>query len=843
MHCLQHQRIQRLLITLPLVVGLTFTSFTEVSAFDWEGRLERELKGLHSPAAMTRRWAVLRLSRFPANQVKQHILEALRDGSAVVQLAAAETAAQLRIQEATPILTRWLSHWDNQLREAAAQYLAPIGGPKVTQTLLRSLVDPEPKVRRQIITALGALADRRAVLPIIARLDDPNIEVRTSAVQVLAAFLDRRAVIPLMARLSDPSSRIRQAVVLALAELGDPRSAPAITRLLRDPNEKVVRVALDALGKLRYPGAVEPMIEIFQTGHKRYRGRAAGALATLGTDLAMSTLLKALSRPNLRTAAKAALSAATQQKPEHLNGLLSDPRTPRHVALIAVEIARNTRLRAAVPHLIEELRRGRLPQLLIVEALGRIGDPRAQRPLLGLLSEAEPELKLATLKALKPTLDPRAAEPLLACLRDHSSELRQITISYLGELRAKVATAPLSRIAKQATGAEANAATAALARIADPRSIPTLIKLLGHRSNRIRRLVVVAFGRIKVPSGNIDALVRVCKRRGGRARVSCIHALGAALRGRSHSGALAYLSNTLKLQTPNVVLATLDALAAQRHASIAPLLLNRLPKVHSPLIKAGLVSVLGTHASGSQRALPVLLALLHDTDGRVAAAAAWALAKLRIPAAARGLAKATQSPHWATRVNASAALALVRVSSHRALLRGLLEHRDPYIRANALLGLLWLGDTSIEPIALRLVQRDQSPWVRSNALRVLLQYQTTPVRLPSGLNFSNSRVLATELARSDADTRLRHIAKTLLTPPSSAPTHRWVQIYLQDRQGRPLRNKPYVLILSSGLIKADHGGPRSLVWEEDIPPGEVFLELAPAQLLKPGRRANLHRAR
>ncbi len=817
--------------------ALTLASTTPALAFDWAGKLARDLRLLKSPSATLRKQAVYRLGRYRKAQVEHYILRALRDIDPGVQRAAAEVAAEQRLAAATPIFVGWMSHWEDDLRLAAAEALGRIGGPLALKTLVRALVDPEPKIRLKSVNALATLAlsardvkgralRKRTVVPIVGRLQDQNTGIRLAAARVLGQLGDKRAVIPLMGRLSDLGHKVRVASITALGKLGDPRSGPAITRLLSDHAPAVVQAAIKTLGVLRYRGATEPLIEMLSS--HRHRTLVAQALARIGTDLAIRSLVASLSKSSLANAAKTALAQATKQNPKPINWLLKDPRTPRNVALVAVEIARDAKLRGAVPLLVEQLELKRLPRAIVIRALGAIGDRRAQRPLLGLLGANSVDIQLAALEALKRLIDGRAAEPLARCLASPNRAVRRIAITYLGRLRARIATPALIRLARTAPRDEARHAATALAAIGDPRAQDELLRLLVHHDRLLRRIGVHGLAALAPAPKVARRVLTMCRRQTLLVRSSCLQALGNLLRGSTDSAVLSYLASNIGLGDHTLFLSALDGLAAMKDPRIVKILLGRIPQL--PLaLKRHAVEALGNQPSAE--AVSALRRLLSDKESAIRGAAAWALGKLRAKTARDDLLRVARGKGWAARINATAALAALRDPSIASALKSLAADRAPYVRANALLGLGWIatGAAPSVPQLVRHAQHDRTPWARANALRALFAIKTTRLTSSEGRPITNA-TLAKEMAKVDLDDRVRHIAATLAKRGSRAVREQknrqsWIGLYLVDAEGRPLSNRRYLLITPEGLVKASYADMRSQGWEERLPKGRCHVEL------------------
>ncbi|MCK5799198.1 MAG: HEAT repeat domain-containing protein, partial [Deltaproteobacteria bacterium] len=727
---------------------------------------------------------------------------------------------------------RWLTHWDDSLRIIAATALGRLGGKGVLSTLVRALVDPAPKVRLKVVAALAILHDKRAVVPLLSRVEDSQTDIRLATINALGTLGDPRAVIPIMGRLSDPSSKIRAASITALGKLRDRRSLQAIVRRLSDHAAPVVGAAIATLGQLRHRGATEPLVGLLHSGNHRHRQAIALALARIGSNLALRALTNALGSSTLAAAAQAALSKAKKQNPEFINSLLTNPRTPRRAALAAVEIARAAKLRATVPALIEQLDLKRLPQTPLIRALGAIGDPRAERTLLGLLDDDRIAVQLSALKALGPLLDGRSATPLVQCLSSKNHDIRRIAIRYLTRLRSPDTTRALARFIRTRNLDEARQAAAALAAIGDRRAIPDLLWLLSHRDRLLRRLAVEGLAQIATPPKALPhRVLALCRRHGATIRSNCLQALGTILRGKKDPAVISYLLDQIAHDDHTLFLSALDALAALRAPGISQALLARLPSL--PLaLKRHAIEVLGSQEDGRRPAISALRSYLHAPESSLRAAAAWALSKLQAPDALDDLEKALRQSGWEARTNIAAALATLRQPRSLPLLRHLARDKDPFVRANALLGIGWLGDKTATPQLLTLVQRDPNPWVRGNALRSLFRLAPHPLDM-GGHRYANVAALAQVIAQTDLDRRVRHLAQNLATQglPAISPRsarHAWIGLYLLDGAGKPLRNKPFALVTPTGLIKASRADSRSQSWEEQLPPGHCYVTSPPS---------------
>ena len=796
-------------------------------AIDWDGKIRQYARQLKDPSARVRRAALQKLAQLPVGVSSRYILLSLADPDLNMQREAAQIAVERKLPGALPVFGRWLANWDERVRVVAARSLGDYGDASMARPLIRTLSDPDHKVRLAAVHALGKLkvAGRKEIIPLLGRLNDTSAQVRQAVVEVLGRKQDRRVVIPLIGRIQDNSSAVRRAVARALGQLGDKGAGPTLARMCRDNSHDVARAAVEALGELRFDGATELLIDLLQRGPVRVREQAALALGQLGSPRALAALAAALRSVALRKAARKALVSVGAAAAPQLNELLRDPRTPRAVALAAVRVASAGRVRAATDQLVAQLRLGRLPRTLLIAALGRIGDPRAQRPLLEQLESQNHEVRAAALAALEGVVDARAGEPLLPLLADENLQIRLRTVRLLGRLRARVATARLMALARGKDRKLVRAAVRALGQVGDARAVPTLVASLRAPDRQTRRLAGQALALLRNTAA-AGAVLRLCKESGGARRVSCIQALGGVLRGtRGDAAADKYLASMLASQDRSAFFATMDAVSAMRAPSMPRRLMRRYRSLDL-IQQRRVVQALGNHPAAARSSLSFLLRVLRSPDPGLRAAAAWSLGQLGAAAALVPLQKATRDRHWSVQVNAAASLARMRSRKTASLLRGLTAARNPHVRANALLGLAWLGDRgAVQKLLLDRLSSDYSPWVRLNAARGLRALGVAPIQLSAELRFTSFGELARHLAQKDPDHRVRSVARELLLPPGTRHAGRdWIVLFLLDHDRKPMRNTQVLLVTPTGLVKAAASDPLGEVWEEGVGQGRCHVE-------------------
>jgi len=291
--------------------------------------------------------------------------------------------------------------------------------------LLELITDPDVQIRRRAALAVGRVGLADGVPALVAALGDLEPEVRQIAAFGLGLLGDARATAPLVAALADPVPTVQGRAAQALGLLGRTDAAEAI-------GELVVRLARGGevtqilAENLAFP--LSPEVEAFRLGVyalarlRAYEPLAAAVIAENGQPLvrwwpvafALQYIADARSVPALVTFARSGGPGAAfgaqglgaiggPEASAELHALIQAPGIPSSLAVAAVDGLALHGDRAAVPSLLELLRRqeaGTEVRLAVVRALGRLGSTDAIDHLLDLASDRVPSMRAAALDAL-----------------------------------------------------------------------------------------------------------------------------------------------------------------------------------------------------------------------------------------------------------------------------------------------------------------------------------------------------------------------------------------------------------------------------------------------------------
>ena len=293
-----------------------------------------------------------------------------------------------------------------------------------------ALSHSETAVREAAAEVVGHHSDPGLLERLIAALGHEEAQIRVCAAAALGGQADQGALDALLLALDDPIAEVRTAAVRTLGALGSDRAADSLARRLGDASLAVRWQAALALARLHDTRAHDPLMDALEHGDQRSINEALAGLGTLGDGRPLALLL-----------ALARINPADPAPP-----LVTMPSRERKVA----ERLLNSRSANAV------------------EALGRLGDPRAIDPLLEML-EMRPSYSI--IRALGMLGDSRAVEPLLGLVDHQDAVIRYNVYEVLGQL-GDVRALPALRRAAEAdddwadfNACNADAAVCAIARV------------------------------------------------------------------------------------------------------------------------------------------------------------------------------------------------------------------------------------------------------------------------------------------------------------------------------------------------------------------------------------------
>lgn len=218
---------------------------------------------------------------------------------------------------------------------------------------------------------------------------DQDKRKRLAAVGELKHVLSERTLPALKLALQDPIDDVAYAVVGVLEAL---REVGSLAELLRD--ERLSVHAACALGRTDDAAAVPPLADAWErrAGDPLARSAAAQALADIGGPGARPTMLKLLEHQESHVRRIGLRALQKDGSEEAVAGIRTLLRKDRELRREAIEALGEMRASSALHDLVEQLdSREDWVAGDAAQALGKIGDARAQDPLSARLDKLDPD--------------------------------------------------------------------------------------------------------------------------------------------------------------------------------------------------------------------------------------------------------------------------------------------------------------------------------------------------------------------------------------------------------------------------------------------------------------------
>lgn len=255
-------------------------------------------------------------------------------------------------------------------------------------------------------------------------------EVRATLVRTIGDVRSPTSVEPLVAAIN-PGARelaehlVNKAIASALTDIGDPKAGPALVPLLNSSDNYTRIEAIQAVAALRTPEAVEPLIQAATDDSLEpfINKKAIEALGRIGNAKAVPALMRMLTKERrgisfyaessfalfqMGTPAADALLSALEGKDAELSKWATDHNViPASYTVKAAQILGDFRDKRAEAPLLKllafshsDVRIQALVRVQAAEALGRMRAGSAVKPLSAMLTETDPGVREAYVRAL-----------------------------------------------------------------------------------------------------------------------------------------------------------------------------------------------------------------------------------------------------------------------------------------------------------------------------------------------------------------------------------------------------------------------------------------------------------
>jgi HEAT repeat protein len=234
--------------------------------------------------------------------------------------------------------------------------------------LIKNLSHYDPSKRRSAAEALSE-GDERAVYPLIKALRDDNLGVQDAATHSLMAIKNEVTAYMMLPLLRE-DSYLRNTALIILREMGN-FTIPLLIVLLNDKDDDVRKFAINLICDIQYCNYPDKLVE----------------------------MLKNDPNANVRAAAAKTLGVLNYKKaiPQLVNALKDD----EWVCFSAIEALTVLKDEDSIDSIVKLLENpSEAIRFAAIEALGKIGSPRAEHPLLEHISSADEFERKATVISL-----------------------------------------------------------------------------------------------------------------------------------------------------------------------------------------------------------------------------------------------------------------------------------------------------------------------------------------------------------------------------------------------------------------------------------------------------------
>jgi HEAT repeat protein len=462
-----------------------------------------------------RRGAVLRMRGLPVGEILPVVEMVMGDTSWRVRKEAVDLFSC--VDSGPPIveeIVRMLRSDENAgLRNSAVEALMRIGQ-KALPVLHRYASDPDQDVRKFILDIIGGIADPASVPFLAEALHDGDVNVRAAAAENLGRIGTAETIPHLIAALSHPDLWLRFSVLEALASAERPVPSAAILPLAAE--DLLRKAVFDCLGSVGDIDGASLLLEGLRENSRKTREGAVRALARLRGRVAaeerecIDVELRALRGTNAVEGMLSLLERTDLTTEEAVMALLGVIADERSVGTL-LHGCRDERLRPYCINAFKEIAASAPESLLaafddgtyeerslIVYLCGELRFPGVDHFLSRALADSSPAVRSAAAIASGKSGIGSLVEKLLPLLDDQESEVRDAVVEALARL-ARLEPVAIYDVASSLAGADSAArrviAAVLFAAVGDGEKLSLLAK---DEAASVRRGAVAGLARLKL---------------------------------------------------------------------------------------------------------------------------------------------------------------------------------------------------------------------------------------------------------------------------------------------------------------------------------------------------------
>lgn len=349
---------------------------------------------------------------------------------------------------------------DAEARMRGAMLLSQVPEEEETGLLDTFMHDPDAEVRRIAMKAAG-IRDAAVAVPMLgAALHDPDVSVRVAAMMAIAEYRTPLLVEDILALLGRGNEILDYAVIKALGLMGAKSAENSLvdflhkgcssrrieyalldtlgklsaasaselirTRYLGSPDPDIRRLAVETLGQLGDTNSIEAVESALTDSHWSVRVAALRVLGKLGGVKEIPLLLDAIHDPDNMVRKHAILALGDIRSATAIPALvqqLADMDMSRHAFISLLKFGRQS-----LPWLHRHMLKNYTIEIRmrLIDLIGKIGDRKSVDPLMELLEDPSPAIRLAAIDSLAFCFDGMLLKKLTTLKKhDEEAEVRE----------------------------------------------------------------------------------------------------------------------------------------------------------------------------------------------------------------------------------------------------------------------------------------------------------------------------------------------------------------------------------------------------------------------------------
>ncbi len=424
------------------------------------------------------------------------LLHALWNKYESIRQPAVQALAELNVLVPREALASVLESESHVARAAAAQIVGEIGYRELIDYLVLGLNDEHQDVREACVEALGNTAEQAPLNMLAMCLSDKAALVRLAAVKALGKFRDRVPTQVFHSVLADPEDLVR-ATAIEILDVETP--TPTLIKEIQYPEPPfflAYAAAEDVLAKLD----AQTFTGILRELRNRSLRASLISLRESREGPSLEDLIGALHSNDSRLCVAAAQGLANRREWAPLEEfVISTKYRPSFIRPLAVRLA------------------------------GKFENDASMDQLLIALSDGDPRVQLAALRALQDMEDPlpTGAVAVTACISHKNKAIRRTALQVLARVAGHVPmdVTFLGTLVLALTDKDwsvRSAAKLSLERAREQVSPDLMVALFTHKKATIRRAALAIFG----SAARMEHLIQATKDRDPETRLEAIRALG-----------------------------------------------------------------------------------------------------------------------------------------------------------------------------------------------------------------------------------------------------------------------------------------------------------------------------